>query len=299
MSFSTTRSFRRACLKLVCAALPVLAMAGCSSFQAINALVPESGFTRIDDQAYGPSPRQAVDVYVPSTPSAGLRPVVVFFYGGNWDSGRRQDYLFVAEALTSLGYVTVLADYRIYPEVRYPGFMDDGAAAVRWTLDHLADFGGDPSRVHLMGHSAGAYIAVDLVLDERWLGERRKDIRSVAGLAGPYDFLPLTDPTLKIIFGTAADLRATQPIDHVDGGSPPLLLMSGLKDSTVRPGNSERLAARVRQHGGVAFEHYYPSLSHVTLIGALARPTRFLGPVLTDVGRFFSSGEPPARGNIP
>jgi len=300
MPLSPTQAFWRTCLKVACLCIPALIVAGCSTVQAINALVPESGFTRQADLSYGPSPRQSVDVYVPTRPpSSALRPVVVFFYGGNWDSGRKQDYLFVAEALTSRGYVVVLADYRIYPEVRYPGFMDDGAAAVRWTLDHLADFGGDPSRVHLMGHSAGAYIAVDLVMDDRWLGPRRGAIRSVVGLAGPYDFLPLTDPTLKIIFGTATDLRTTQPITHVDGKSPPLLLMSGLKDTTVRPGNSERLAARVREHGGQAFEHYYPGLSHVTLIGALARPTRFLGPVLDDVARFLDSGEPPAGGNIP
>lgn len=294
-------SIRKCVVVVASVLLPCFLLAGCSPVGVVNALVPESGFTRIADQAYGPSPRQTLDVYVPHAPAIGTLPVVVFFYGGNWDSGNKKDYLFVAEALTSRGFVTVLADYRLYPEVRYPGFMDDGAAAVTWTLNHLADFRGDPARVHLMGHSAGAYIAADLVLDERWLGERRGAIRSVVGLAGPYDFLPLTDPTLKIIFGTPADITVTQPINHVDGRSPPLLLMSGIKDTTVRPGNSERLAAKVRERGGQAFEHYYPSLSHVTLIAAMAKPTRFLGPVLEDVTRFLTTGAPPAEttGNIP
>lgn len=273
--------------------VPGVLLGGCSSVQVINALVPENDFKLVADQSYGSSARQKLDIYTPLQKTAGQWPVVVFFYGGNWDSGAKKDYLFVAEALASRGFLTVVADYRLYPEVRYPGFLEDGAAAVAWTLDHLSDYNGDPAQVHLMGHSAGAYIAATLVLDKRWLGPRVAAIKSVVGLAGPYDFLPLTDPTLKTIFGTESDLTRTQPITYADGKAPPMLLISGLKDVTVYPKNSINLAQRIRQNGGQAYEHYYPKLNHYTLVGSMAKPLRFLAPVLDDVSAYMKDGAVP------
>lgn len=278
--------------------VPGVLLGGCSSVQVINALVPENDFKLTADQSYGAAARQKLDVYSPLAPAQGKLPVVVFFYGGNWDSGAKKDYLFVAEALASQGFVTVVADYRLYPDVRYPGFLEDGAAAVNWTLDHLADYNGDPAQVHLMGHSAGAYIAAMLVLDKRWLGSKVDRIKSVVGLAGPYDFLPLTDPTLKIIFGTEGDLVRTQPITYADGKAPPMLLLSGLKDVTVYPKNSINLANRIRQNGGQAYEHYYPKLSHATLVGSMAKPLRFLAPVLADVSTYMKNGVAPAMKTV-
>ena len=254
---------------------------GCSSAQFVNALVPRSDFRLVADQSYGATPRQKLDVYVPL--SDGAKPVVIFFYGGNWQSGAKADYLFVGEALASRGFIVVIPDYRLYPEARFPTFIEDGAAAVSWTLDHLAELGGNPAQVHLMGHSAGAYIAAMLALDGHWLGDKRARITSTVGLAGPYDFLPLTDPALKIIFGTDPDLARTQPISFADGTASPFLLMSGLSDTTVKPGNSMRLASRIRDHGGKAVERYYNDLGHIALIAAMAAPLRFLAPVLDDV----------------
>ena len=73
-------------------------------------------------------------------------PVVVFFYGGSWQSGRRQDYSFVAQALTSRGCVVVIPDYRLYPEANFPAFVEDGAAAFAWVHEHISRFGGDPGQ---------------------------------------------------------------------------------------------------------------------------------------------------------
>ncbi|MBI1774382.1 MAG: alpha/beta hydrolase [Proteobacteria bacterium] len=266
-------------------ALPSLVVGGCTQAELVNALVPRDDFRLTTDLSYGPGARQVLDVYRPAT-GEGKRAVVVFFYGGNWDSGAKGDYLFVGEALASRGFITIIPDYRIYPEVRYPAFLEDAAAAFRWTLDHLAELGGDPARIHLMGHSAGAYIAAMLTLDERWLGAGRGRIRSTVGLAGPYDFLPLTDPKLQIIFAPEADLERTQPISFVDGTAAPVFLASGLADTTVRPGNAERLGARIRAQGGVADERYYAALGHIGLVAALASPLRFLDPVLDDVVAF-------------
>jgi acetyl esterase/lipase len=272
------------------ALIPGLLLGSCSAAGIVNALVPRDGFAREDDIAYGSDPRQRLDVYrpagAPPGSNAGRRPVVVFFYGGKWKQGDRGDYLFVGEALVARGFVVVIPDYRLYPEIRYPAFLEDGAAAVSWTLEHIGEFGGDPAHVHLMGHSAGAYSAAMLALDGRWLGAERARIRGTVGLAGPYDFLPMTDPEVRAVFADEPDATRTQPITFADGTAAPLLLVTGLDDTTVRPGNSERLAARIRAAGGDAETKLYDGIGHIGVLAALAAPLRFLAPVLDDAAAF-------------
>jgi len=271
------------------AVVALLSLAGCSPATLINSFVSRSDFRLLADQPYGAAPRQKLDVYLPSS-GGGAKPVVVFFYGGAWQSGDKGDYLFVAEALSSQGFIVVVPDYRVYPEVRWPGFVEDGAAAVAWTFDHVAELGGDPAQIHLAGHSAGAYIAAMLALDGRWLGDRRTLIASTIGLAGPYDFLPITEPDIKTIFGTAGDLAETQPITFADGSAAPMLLIAGTADKRVTPGNSRRLAARIQAHGGAAEERYYDDVGHAEIIVAMAAPLHFLAPVRDDVVSFLRGG---------
>lgn len=267
---------------------------GCSPAALVNALVPRGGYT-VETAAYGSGPRRTLDVYRPEH-TDGPAPVVVFFYGGNWQSGDKGTYLFVGQALADRGYVVVIPDYRLYPEVRFPAFLQDNAAAVRWTMDNIAARGGDPTRVYLMGHSAGAYDAAMLTLDRQWLGavgiDPDRDIKGTIGLAGPYDFLPLTDPKLKAIFGPEDRLAQTQPINFVDGREPPMLLIAGTDDETVDPGNTTRLAARIRSQGGAVTEKHYPGVGHIKLVGALAAPLRFLAPTLDDVTAFLDRPSP-------
>jgi acetyl esterase/lipase len=268
------------------AMLPALLLGGCNPANVVNALVSHDDFRLTRDLHYGTDPRQALDVYRPADDDGKPKPVVVFFYGGNWQTGDKADYLFVGEALASRGFIVVIPDYRLYPQVRYPDFLRDGAAAVSYTLQHAAEWGGDPQRVGIVGHSAGAYIAAMLALDPEFLGPDRARIAGVVGLAGPYDFLPLTDPVLQTIFGTGPDLMLTQPIHYVDGAAPPMLLVAGLDDKTVSPGNVTRLAARIREKGGTVETRTYQHIGHITLVGALAQPLRFLAPVLDDVAAF-------------
>jgi acetyl esterase/lipase len=271
-------------------AATVVGLAGmlgaCSATGALNTLEPKGGVTVTRDLAYAEGPRQRLDVYTPSQPASG-RPVVVFFYGGSWDSGSKADYAWVGNALARHGYVAVLPDYRLYPDVRWPVFLQDSALAVRWARDHAAAYCGDASRLVLMGHSAGAYNAVDLAVDARWLTaagvDPHRDIRAVIGLSGPYDFLPLDTDELKDIFGPEARRPDTQPINHVDGHAAPMLLATGDQDHTVRPGNTDRMAARVTGAGGKAQVIHYPSLDHVRMVAALAAPLRWMAPVLRDV----------------
>ncbi|MGI9046624.1 MAG: alpha/beta hydrolase [Burkholderiales bacterium] len=266
----------------------LLALAACSPIALLNLVISEDGYKKTADINYGDAPRNQLDVYTPDSEPAGA-PVVVFFYGGNWEHGARGEYLFVAEALTSRGFVTVVPDHRLYPEVRFPVFLEDSARAVKWVKDNIASHGGDPERIFLMGHSSGAYNAAMLAIDGRFLRNAGIDaatLNGFIGLAGPYDFLPLSSNTLKAIFNTPQGLEKTQPINFVSGNEPPMLLLHGSSDETVRPRNSSRLAARVRERGGEVTHIVYDDVSHVRIVGALASPFRDWAPVLDDVARF-------------
>ena len=280
------------------ALVALLAIAGAAiafigPLQALDAVLPKDrGSAEIlHGAAYGANPRQRLDVYAP-TDAGGPRPIIVFIYGGSWSTGSKDGYGFLGRALAARGFVVAIPDYRLYPEVRFPAFIEDAAAAVAWARAHAAEIGGDPDRIVLMGQSAGAYIAAMLALDERWLataGVPREAIRGWAGLAGPYDFLPLDSPITIRTFGDAPDLPATQPINFAGAGDPPTFLGHGADDTTVGPYHSERVAARLMA-AGVPVEHkVYPNLAHLGIVFAIARPFRSWAPVLDDVSAFARS----------
>lgn len=258
----------------------------CSPLRLFATLSPKDpAETLVRSAAYGPHPRQRLDLYAPRGGRGDL-PIAVFFYGGSWDSGRRQDYNWVGRALASRGFVAIVADYRLYPEVRFPTFLEDGALAVRWAVDQAGTFGGDANRIVLAGHSAGAYNAVMLGLDGRYLraaGVDPRAVKAVAGLAGPYDFLPLTDGIARRTFGQAADLPATQPMGYVNPGSPPAFLATGDADGTVRPRNTRTLAKAYRAAGAPVEERHYEGVDHIRIVLALSRPLRGEAPVLDDM----------------
>lgn len=251
-------------------------------------MVPKDGGSRraAVGVAYGPHPRQRLDVYTPTGASAAPRPVIVFFYGGSWNSGTRSGYGFVGRALAARGFVTVIPDYRLVPEVAYPAFVEDGAAALRWVRAHAKDYGGDGGRIVLAGHSAGAYISAMLAVDGRWLGADRKAVRGFAGLAGPYDFAPFTTASSQAAFGAWPRPAETQPVTWADASAPPALLLTGAEDATVRPRNSEALAAALRKAGVAAEVRRYSGIGHVGILTAVARPFRGKAPVIDDVAAF-------------
>lgn len=237
---------------------------------------------------YAAGSRHQLDIYSPK--QAGSAPVVVFFYGGGWEEGDRDYYRFAAAALANMGVVVVVPDYRVYPQTVFPGFVEDGALAVRWTFDRIAEHGGNPRRIFLMGHSAGAHIAAMLAFDRRYLAahglEPGRDLAGIIGLSGPYDFLPLHSEVLKTIFGPPETLARSQPIEFVDGSGPPALLITGGGDRTVDPGNTTRLAARIRSKGGVVRDITVPHIGHAPVLGAIAAPLRFLAPTFRAVRDF-------------
>jgi acetyl esterase/lipase len=273
--------------------LLLLALSGCAGL--INGVTPSADLTVVRHLQYGPAPAQIVDIYAPHR--AADAPVVVFIHGGAWQTGNPDMYAFVGAALAERGVVTVLAGYRLYPQASYPAFLQDSAHAVAFARDHAAGFGGNPRCLFVMGHSAGAYNALMLALDPRWLAPDIP-LAGAIGLAGPYDFLPLTEDDIKAVFAPAdADLPNTQPINHVSAGAPPVFLAYGTEDTTVRPRNSQALAAKLRAAGDAVTLRAYAGIDHIKLIGAFAWPLRWLAPVLTDTVDFIRAqrcASPPA-----
>ena len=275
---------------ILCLALGALGLGACSPLALFDAFGPRDGGGRlaVKDAAYGANARQRLDVFTPVA-ATGDAPVLVFFYGGSWKSGSKEDYAFAAQALAAQGFVTVLPDYRLYPEVRFPDFLDDGAAAIAWVRDHIAAYGGDPRKIVLAGHSAGAYNAVMLGLDPRYLRRAGVDphaIRAVAGLSGPYDFLPFDQATTIDVFGAAPEPAATQPVTFAGPHSPPAFLATGDRDTTVRPRNTQRLAEALRAARVPVQERVYAGLDHADTLLALSVTFRAKAPELAEMSAF-------------
>ena len=282
----TRRSFA-ALLTAACAA----ALGGCSTLSVFAAVTPKDPARKLaGDMAYGPNPRQTLDVYAPKSPPAGPMPVVMFFYGGNWDSGSRAEYGWVGQALASRGFLVIVPDYRLTPQVVYPSFVEDCAAATRWAQDHAAEYGGDPSRLLLTGHSAGAYMAVMLALDDGFLRKAGVDyahVKGAVGLSGPYDFYPFDVPASRAAFAGYPDPKATQPIAYAARPHrPPVLMIQGEHDKYVGPHNAINLDRDLKAAGNPSTLRLYPTLTHPDTVLALSVPFRGKAPILDEVTAF-------------
>lgn len=277
---------RRALLSLTALSALTAACSPLGVLNGANRLTPgDDGVKRlVDGAAFGSDPRQRLDVWAPENASASL-PVIVFFYGGSWKSGDRDGYGFAARALAARGFVVVVPDYRLVPQVRWPAFVEDGAAAMQWVAANIAAHGGDPGRIGVMGHSAGAHIALLLSLDRRW--GVADSIKAAVGLAGPYDFRPFEPGgAAEAALGNAPDLADTQPILFARADAPALLLLHGDEDTTVKPRNSTRLANAITDLGGRATTRLYPGIGHIGILLALSKPFRGKAPVLADASEF-------------
>ncbi|MDP9084061.1 MAG: alpha/beta hydrolase [Pseudomonadota bacterium] len=284
---AAVRMSRRTALAGVGAALA----AGCSKFAFLAANLPAAfgSYERHADMAYGTDKQHRLDVYVPDNPPAGPRPLIVFWHGGRWSFGDKNDYRFVGAALTESGYVAVLPNYRHYDQVKMPGFMDDAARAALWAVAHGAEFGADPHRLYLMGHSAGAHMAVLVTLDSRYFtaaGQSVPPIAGVIGLSGPYDFLPLLEADVRDMFGPPPLYPESQPINFVRADAPPMLLLHGLRDDTVWPKNSRNLASALRARGVPVTLKLYSKLLHADTVAALSKAARGRAPTLADIAAF-------------
>jgi acetyl esterase/lipase len=264
------------------------ALAACNTLSLFNTFTPkEGGVRRVGrDIAFGGDPRQRYDVYAPKD-AGGPLPVLVFFYGGNWASGAKDDYVWMGHALAAMGYVVVVPDYRLVPEHPYPDFVFDGAAAVRHAVAHAKTYGGDGSRLALMGHSAGGYIAAMLALDPKFLGDL--SVKAVVGLAGPYDFYPFDVDASRNAFGQWPKPEETQPITHARKRDTHFLLMHSRDDKVVMTKNAVNLDKALRDKGTPSTLKLYDGLSHQDMAAAFSIPFRGKGSIYADTTAFLSS----------
>ena len=274
---------------LIASTLGALASA-CSPLGALNSLGPRDGGVRraARDLAYGDDPRQTMDVWIPTRPTDRAWPTLVFFYGGGWDSGDKALYGWAAQALAARGFVVFVPDYRLVPKVQFPAFVEDAAAATAHAGRIADDHGGDPARLGVIGHSAGAHLAMMIALDRRYMAgaEAPELIRAAAGLSGPYDFLPFDVAASINAFGRAPDPTLTQPVAFVRADAPPLWLGHGAEDTVVEPVDSTILCERQGAAGGRCEAKLYPGLSHPDMLAVFSPLFRKKASVLDDVTAF-------------
>ena len=287
---SAKRPLRRHLLASALLLLGSGLLTGCQAalFGGLNVTTGATDVIVQRDIVFDPAHGLALDVYRPR--DVHDASVVVFFYGGSWKSGKRQWYRWAGMALAQRGLVVVIPDYRLWPKVRLDGFMLDAAHAVAWTHAHAAQYGGNTTQLFVMGHSAGAHIGALLATDARWLnavGMQPRQLAGFIGLAGPYDFLPLTDPDFVDMFGSthAAQLRS-QPVHFVDGDEPPMLLLQGGADKVVQPRNATSMADAMRHEGESVEVKMYPNIGHTAILMAMSRPFHSKAPVLDDALKF-------------
>ena len=302
--------------------LAIAAMAGvlsaCSAitFGIANAPAAFGPYERKADIAYGTDKRQKLDVYVPkvassasaattagsdgtpaampvsnSVPAVAARPVVIFWYGGSWQTGSKADYRFVGAALAEHGYITVLPDYRLYPDVKFPDFLDDAAHAVAWVQQHAQEFGGDPHRIVLMGHSAGAHTAAYLALNREFLarrGARPEWIVGLVGLSGPYVLAPNTR-ALNRIFAPPWGESDWQPIRFATSQAPPTFLAHGLSDNLVSVAQTEELRDALQSKGVRVETELYADTGHAATVAGFSKPARARAPTLDQAVAFLGT----------
>lgn len=264
----------------------------------LDALVPKDPASRriATDLRFGPDPKHRLDLYAPRRPDRPL-PLLIFVHGGGWDSGDRREYGFAGRALAALGFLVAIADYRVFPEVVFPAFVEDLGHAATWLVAHASAYGGDPARLFLVGHSAGAYNAVTFALQPARFGGAALAgrIDSVVGLSGPYDFYPFDVKQSIDAFGTYPEPLTTQPVNLVTPQAPPMLLAHGVKDTTVGDYHTVRLAAKLRQFGVPVVERHYPNLMHAPVVLSLTTVLRRSLPVYADVAGFLRTRIAKAR----
>ena len=277
--------------RYICAAVGLLAMTGCSPLGLFNTVVPHDGASAVGprDIAYGPDTRQKLDIYLPKEVGTDKPPMVVFLYGGSWRSGNRAQYAFAGRALAALGTVTVVPDYRVAPDHVFPAFIEDTAAAVAWAVDNAVAYGADPSRIYLVGHSAGAYNAALVALDRRYLEVRDIDpdvIAGVVGLSGPYDFDPAEWRVTRAAFAGSLEDPAVRPETLVTSEAPSMLLIHGADDNTVYVKNSRALATWLEAVNVPVTLVVYPDRGHAGTLLALSAPLKSGTPVLSEIAAF-------------
>jgi len=235
---------------------------------------------------------QKLDIWRGDEASKSSRlPVLIFWHGGGWVKGSRQDYAFAAKAFAKRGFLVVVPDYRKVPDVHFPDYIIDGAQAVSWVQDNIAQYGGDPENIALSGHSAGAHTAVLIGLDPSWIENASGNIgsiKAVVGMSGPYDFYPFDKKRSIDAMGQYEEPERTQPVNFARADAPAMLLLTSTKDTIVRPRNAIKLTEKLKAAGASVAMINYEGLTHEEVMMAISIPFRRTATVLTDSANFLN-----------
>ncbi|CAM3892409.1 alpha/beta hydrolase [Deinococcus frigens] len=266
-----------------------LLLAACSPQNTLNVVTFTGGLKVSQNVPYGPAPRNTMDIYAPE--NAQNAPVVLFIHGGSWQGGDKDGHKFVGVSLARAGYVTGVMNYRLAPEHRYPEYVQDAAAALKVLRDSAQRSGGNPDNLFVMGHSAGAFNAVEVVDNARWLREAGVPIsavRGVIGVAGPYSY-DFRQFSSKVAFPPEGNPDDIMPDRHVRPDAPPHLLLVAANDTTVNPYNGVNMQAALKKAGVPSELKVLPGLNHITVIAAVAQPLTFLGGTRQQVTDFIEA----------
>jgi len=272
----------------------LLTGSGCTSTQlfVVNTLARFDDYTLHQDIHYGDTINQRLDIYLPSNIEKSNLATVVFFYGGCWGACSeltKENYRFVAQTLTKNNIIAVIIDYRKFPDVLFPEIIEDAKRSVDWVSENIASYGGNNQNIFLMGHSSGAHLASMLNFNENYLmPDTYQKIKGFIGLAGPYDFLPFTEPYQPALFSPPEAYAESQTINFVDGNEPPSLLLYGNNDTRVKRYNILSLKNEIESREGMVETQYYDGIDHAGIIGSLTIPLRASQPVMKDILRFIS-----------
>jgi acetyl esterase/lipase len=242
-----------------------------------------------EDVPYGELTRQKLDIYVPNIDQETF-PVVVFFHGGRWTDGSKEQYKFVGMTLSNMGYVVVMPNTRLYPDVKFPTFAEDAAKSVAWVHKNIASYKGNQN-LFISGHSSGAHLGALIIADNAYLAAyelKPNIVNAFAGISGPYDFVPKA-ADIKDMFGPAENFPNMVVTNFIDGDEPPMLLIYTAEDTTVHPRNLALLKAGIEKANGKVETIIYETGGHAAPVAAFSWANPSDLPVPRDIDSFFKT----------
>jgi acetyl esterase/lipase len=262
-----------------CVPLLILSLVPLTGWSADGRTAPLPAVEKDVPYAEGGDQHQ-LDLYLPARKGF---PTVVFTYGGGWHTGGRKSVTPVGEKLQSLGFGCALVSHRLSPKDRFPAQAEDVAAAFAWVKQHIAEKGGDPRRVFLMGHSSGAHLSLLVAADPKYLGRHRlspADVAGVVGLSTPTDLEPRKDGKGfgdVLMRGRGADvfsrdptvMRDASPVRHVSRRLPPVLLVVGERDFPMLEGDGKAFVAKAKGAGAEAALFVARGRDHMGVVRSL------------------------------
>ena len=228
------------------------------------------------DVPYGPDPKHRLDLYLPSAPVSSA-PVLIFLHGGSWTHGYKEWMGFMALALVDLPAVFIAANYRLAPAHRFPAQLEDTLALLGWAQAHIAQHGGDPSRVFIGGHSAGGHLAALACLRrDLWLrhGLGEAVVRACFPVSTTFDYRGIAEDAGSFL-ARPDDAAAASPVAYVEGNRVPFLVAWGSADFERARRTSRDMVAALTKTGALTRNMEIPRADHFQMsldLGDAAHP---------------------------